>query len=92
MTRAWYGISNTGGQAGATITKLISMAKDRFVDDLLGGSETREDVDKQIQGTTNILGRGGFSLKFSVHSGMKPCNKASSDVEDHQNAWIQVDY
>ena len=48
MTRAWYGISSTGGQAGAAIIELISMAgpedqdaietleKDRFVDDLLG--------------------------------------------------------
>ena len=57
MTRAWYGISSTGGQAGAAIIKLVSMAgsedqdavetleKDRFVDNLLGGSETREGVD-----------------------------------------------
>ena len=64
MTRAWYGISSTGDQAGAAIIKLISMAgsedqdavetlkKDRFVDDLLGGSATRESVDKQICGTT----------------------------------------
>ena len=70
MTRAWYGISSTGGQAESAIIKLISMAeledqaametleKDRFVDDLLGGDKTREGVDKQIHGTTNILGRG----------------------------------
>ena len=75
MTRAWYGISSTGGQAGAVIIKLIGMAgpenqdaiktleKDRFVDDLFG-DETREGVDIQVRGTTNILGRGGFSLKF----------------------------
>ena len=91
MTRAWYGISSTGGQAGAAIIKLISMAgsvdqdavetleKDRFVDDLLEGSETREGVDKQLCSTTNILGRGEFSLKFTVHSGVNPCDKASSD-------------
>ena len=89
MTRAWYGISSFGGQAGAAIIKLIGMARledqdavktlenDRFVDDLLGGNETREGVDKEIRGTTNILGRGGFSLKFIVHSGVKPCDKAS---------------
>ena len=59
MTRAWYGISSTGGQAGAAIIKLVSMAgsedqdavetleKDRFVDNLLGESETREGVDKK---------------------------------------------
>ena len=60
MTRAWYGISSTGGQAGAAIIKLINMAegedkeavetleKDRFVDDLLGGNETREGVKLQV--------------------------------------------
>ena len=80
MTRAWYGISSTGGQAGATFIKLISMAeaegleavetleKDRFVDDLLGGNETREGVKLQVDGTTTILGRGGFSLKFIINS------------------------
>ena len=74
MTRAWYGISSTGDQAGAAIIKLIDMAKstdikavetlekDRFVDDLLGGNETIEGVKLQVKGTTTILGRGGFSL------------------------------
>ena len=91
MTRVWYGISSTGGQTGAVIIKLIGMAglkdqdaveplkKDGLVDDLLGGNETREGVNKQIRGTTNILGRGGFSPKFIVQSGVKPCDKASSD-------------
>ena len=49
MTRAWYRISSTGGQAGSAIIKLIGLAgpedqdavetleNDRFVDDLLGG-------------------------------------------------------
>ena len=27
------------------------------------------------------MGRGGFSLKFIVLSGVKPCDKASSDKE-----------
>ena len=58
-----------------------TLETDKFVDDLLGGSETREGVDKQICGTTNILGRGRFCLKFIVHSGAKPCDKASSDGE-----------
>ena len=34
-----------------------------------------------MDGTTTILGRGGFSLKFIVNSGAKPCNKASLDGE-----------
>ena len=64
LPQAWYGISSTGGQAGAAVIKLIEMVgkedlravetleKDRFVDDLLGG------VSPQVKGTTNILGRG----------------------------------
>ena len=102
MIRAWYGISSTGGQAGAAIIKLIGMAgledqdavetleKDRFLDDLLGRDEMREGVDKQIWGTTKILGKGGFSLKFIVHSGVKPFDKASSDgktVKMLRNKW-----
>ena len=51
------------------------------MDDLLRVDETREGVDKQVRGTTTILGRGGFSLKFIVHSGVKPCDKASSNGE-----------
>ena len=55
------------------------MVKDEFVDDLLGGEETRGDVDKQVSGITRMLSRGGFKLKFVVNSGVKPCDKASSD-------------
>ena len=86
----WYGISSTGGQTGEAIIKLIGMArkedssavetleKDRFVDDLLGGNKTKEGVNLQVNGTTSILGRGGFSLK-SLES--NPCKKASSNGE-----------
>ena len=34
-----------------------------------------------MKGTTNILGRGDFSLKCIVNSRNKPCEKASSDGE-----------
>ena len=94
MTPVWYGISSTGGQARAAIIKLISMAgtedlsavetleKDRFVDDLFGGNETREGVKLQVDGTTTIiLDREGFSLRFVINSGVKPCEKASSKGE-----------
>ena len=60
---------------------IVTLEKNRFVDDLLGGDETKEEVNLQINGTTSILDRGGFSLKFIVHSGIKPCEKASSDGE-----------
>ena len=55
LPQAWYGISSTGGQAGAAVIKLIEMAgkedlravetleKDSFVDDLLGGDETMKE-------------------------------------------------
>ena len=68
MTPVWYGISSTGGQAGAAIIKLIGMAgtedlnvvetleKDRFVDYLLGGNEPSEGVKLQVKETTSILG------------------------------------
>ena len=58
-----------------------TLEKNRFVDDLLGGEKTRDGVDKQVCGTTKILGRGGFSLKFVINCGVKPCDKASSDGE-----------
>ena len=93
MTRAWYGISSTGGQAGAAILKLVDFAReedteavetlenDRFVDDLLGGEETIEGINKQVDGIVRMLSRGGFNLKFVVNSSVKPCEKASSDGE-----------
>ena len=58
-----------------------TLEKEVFVDDLLGGEETRDGVGKQVQGTKIILGKGGFSLKFVVYRGAKPCDKASSDRE-----------
>ena len=58
-----------------------TLEKDRFVNDLLGGDETREGVKLKVDGTTAILGRGSFSLKFIINSGVKPCEKASSDGE-----------
>ena len=58
-----------------------TLEKDRFLDDLLGGDETREGINIEVSGTSNIFGRGGLSLKFVVHSGVKPCEKASSDGE-----------
>ena len=104
ITRAWSGISSTGGKAGAAIIKLIGMAgpeeqdavetleKDIFVDDLLGGDETREGVNIQVYGTTNICSRGRFSLKFVIHSGVKSCDKASYERRNCQDAWVQIDY
>ena len=82
MTRAWYWISSTGSKL-VTIADpsdqdaIQTLEKDRFLDDLLGEKETK----KQVHGTKNILGKGGFNLKFLVYSGAKPCDKASSNGE-----------
>ena len=68
--------------AGADdLSAVETLEKDRFIDDLLGGNETRGGVKLQVDGITTILGRGGFSLKFIIHSRIKPCEKASSDGE-----------
>ena len=79
MTIAWYGKSSIGGQAGAAIVKLITLAgpedqeavqtleKDWFVDDLLRGDETEEEVERQVHGTTNSLGKGGFRDKQNLN-------------------------
>ena len=51
---------------------ISSVERDRFVDDLLGGEETREDVDKQVRGTIKVLGREDLSLIFVVNNGVNP--------------------
>ena len=71
---------------------IVTLEKNRFVDDLLGGDETKEEVNLQINGTTSILDRGGFSLKFIVNSVIKPCEKASSIEETVKmlgNKWTE---
>ena len=49
--------------------------------DRFNSIESRDGVNLQVDGTTVILGKGGFSLKFIVNSGAKPCEKASLDGE-----------
>ena len=47
--------------AGAEdLSAVETLEKDRLVDDLLGGDESREGVSAQVNGTTTILGRGGL--------------------------------
>ena len=38
-------------------------------------------MDKQVNGIIRMLSMGGFNLKFVGNSGVKPCEKASSDGE-----------
>ena len=89
MVRAWYGISSTGGQAGYALEKLTDeypeaikpLKENRYVDDLLSGSDSEEEREKEIEAVQKVLAKGGFALKFVVRSGNKPLEKASSDGE-----------
>ena len=91
MSRAWYGVSSTGNQAGVALEHLADhyqeeypaahsvLTKSRYVDDVLSGGETVKEVEEQIEQTAKCLGKGGFSMKYIARSGLKPPPKASSD-------------
>ena len=93
MTRAWYGIAPVGNQALEALNQLTSILEpthpkarsiitsDLYVDDVLTGADTDAEVEKQIEELTDALGKGGFSLKYVVKSGEKPCSEASVDGE-----------
>lgn len=84
---------STGGQAGFALDKLTELmaeefpeaykplSENRYVDDLLSGDDSISGRDDQIKAIEEVLKRGGFTLKFVVKSGEKPCDKASSDGE-----------
>ena len=91
MSRAWYGVSSTGNQAGVAIEFLADHFKDtypeaydvltksRYVDDILSGANSDVELETQIQQTQDCLKAGGFSLKYVAKSGEKPPAKASVD-------------
>ena len=91
MLRAWYGVVSTGNQAGYALDKLaepdredfpnarFSLVRDRYVDDIFSGSETKLGRDQQIKEVTELLNNAGFKLKFVVKSGEAPDEKASPD-------------
>ena len=93
MTRAWYGVTPTGAQAGFAIDSLVSrfgeeypeavnpLDKCRYVDDIAAGSATEQGREEQIHQSTLVLAKGGFKFKFIVRSGQKPPEQASSDGE-----------
>ena len=54
---------------------------DRYVDDLLSGSNDSLVRAAQIIQAKDLLGQGGFSLKFVAKSGENPPPEASSDGE-----------
>ena len=91
MTRAWYGVSCTGNQAGVALERLAHQFKDvhpaaysvlissRYVDDVLSGADSEEELEEQIRQTQECLKAGGFTMKYIARSGQKPPPKASAD-------------
>ena len=51
----------------------------RYVDDILGGADSDEIRERQIEETEKCLAKGGLSLKYVARSGQPPPPKASTD-------------
>ena len=91
MVRAWYRVVQTGQQAGYALDRLAELdkeefpkaperiARDCYVDDILPGADSIQEVDEQISQVKQLLSRGGFSLKYVIKSGEVPGDSASSD-------------
>jgi Pao retrotransposon peptidase/Integrase zinc binding domain len=91
MSAAWYGVSSTGNQANVAVDRLWELhaeefpkavnplSKDRYMDDVDSGADSREEVDEQVKQVTECLRRGGFATKFVAHSGEPPPEKATVD-------------
>ena len=91
MTVAWYGVTSTANQSGFALTELAELTKDdfphahdiltknRYVDDVIGGSNSLEEVDTQVVQVKATLAAGGFQTKYIVRSGEPPEESASSD-------------
>ena len=73
MLVAWYGVSSTGNQSAEGLERLVTLVQDqypaavdvikvdRYVDDVLSGGNTKEEVDCQVNETTAALKEGGFN-------------------------------
>ena len=71
MKVAWYEVTSTGAQAGYALETLAHLGKkshpkgarclleDRFVDDLLPGTDTDQDRDEEVRETKYLLALGG---------------------------------
>ena len=91
LTSAWYGVVNTGNQAGYAVDRLASMFKDkcplavsplmkrRYVDDIASKAKTEDEREKQIQQCQWVLAQGGFSLKYIIRSGEAPPEASTID-------------
>ena len=91
MVRAWYGVVQTGQQAGYALDHLAELGKDEFpmapeciardwyVDDILPRADSIQEVEEQISHVKQLLSRAGFSLKYVIKSGDVPGDSASSE-------------
>jgi hypothetical protein len=91
LTRAWYGVSSTGNQAGVALERLASDLKDtypeavrpltldKYVDDIASGAPSKGERESQIKQTQECLATAGFSLKFVARSGDPPPPGSSID-------------
>jgi hypothetical protein len=91
LSRAWYGVSSTGNQAGVALERLahdhastfpqavMPLTVDKYVDDIATGSPTKASREAQIQQTQSCLATARFSLKFIARSGEPPPPDSSSD-------------
>lgn len=91
LVRGWYGVRQTGSQAGHALRKLAVMFRDKFplaeeivlkniyVDDAMAGANSKETREMQIDQTRELLKKGGFKLKYIVRSGEDPPDNASTD-------------
>ena len=81
MLVAWYGVSSSANQAMYALEELATLLKDKYplayivitldtyVDDMIGGDQTKEKCMEQIEQVLKVLESGGFSAKFVILSG-----------------------
>ena len=91
LLRAWYGVRSTGNQAGESLDMLAEhfkeeypesqevILRDRYVDDLYSGKNSKFERDTMIHHVESILKRGGFKLKYIAKSGEPPPSNSSTD-------------
>ena len=81
MVVAWYGVTPSSNQAIFALEELSRLQQGDYplafcilhdhiyVDDILGGGESKDVSDKQIEEVKAVLASGGFNLKYVVQSG-----------------------
>ena len=91
LTSAWYGVVNTGNQAGYAVEKLATLYKDkcpqalaplkrrRYVDDIASAAATIALREQQIKECQWVLAQGGFSLKYIIRSHEPPPEGSTTD-------------